>query len=290
MVFMTRLRRPIGKDCVPYDSAVARGRTGGLAWIITSAGVPIAGGFAASQFLAWGLREPAGTWQVFLFIFAGVSLAAAIAVTVITKVAEHRRSATIATAQRDQLIALRDKLMPLAATTADMALQPQQDRGPYLRTVAAVAASALSTLVADHVDRARAVVYQLNVDREPVRLESIGHSGRGDRPRPFEEGTARGDGALDFIAKRQTAHYPDLAKEKPQGYEGSMSGYRTFISVPIWTEEGVYGMVTLDAAKATSFDEGDVALTELVAEIMSIPFEVGQDDDSPDVVPVVPSM
>lgn len=81
---------------------------------------------------------------------------------------------------------------------------------------------------------------------------------------------------MKFLNRRVTAYYPDLREKKPTGYDGSMSGYQTYISVPIWTERGVYGMVTVDAPNAGTLDEGDVALVEMVAELMSIPFEVGQ--------------
>ena len=107
------------------------------------------------------------------------------------------------------------------------------------------------------------MVYLLNADNGTVSMDSIGHSGRGERPRTFEAGTPRGDAALDFISAKQKSFYPDLTKKKPAGYDGTMSGYETYISVPIWTDTGVYGMVTLDAPKADSFDEGDVALNSL---------------------------
>lgn len=110
-------------------------------------------------------------------------------------------------------------------------------------------------------------------------MDSIAHGGRGERPRPFVAGTPRGDAALSFIDKKAVGFFPDLRKNRPTGYDGTMSGYCTYIAAPIWTESGSYGMVTLDAPKADSFDDGDVALVELTAEMMSIAFEIGQDDD-----------
>jgi GAF domain-containing protein len=242
--------------------------------------VPLVGGAVAAQLFSLALKAD-GAAQVWLFIAAVAAFLAAVVVTVATKVLEARRGVSVAAAKRRQLIDFRDQLMPIASTTADMALQPAGDRIAYLKTVAKVAAGALSTLVSAHVDRPRAVVYLLNVDAEPVAMESVGHAGRGERPRPFEAGTARGDSALEFLASRRTAFYPDLSRNRPPGYDGTMAGYRTFIAVPIWTDNGVYGMVTLDAPAAASFDEGDVALAELTAELMSIPFEIGQDIDRP---------
>ena len=251
------------------------------AWAGVSVAVPIVGAFAAAQFLSWALRET-GAVRAWLFVASGASLAAAVVIAVVAKVREVKRGATIGDAQRRQLVQLRDRLMPLASTTADMARHPIELREPYLEGVAKVAAGALARTVERHVDRPRAVVYLLDADAVPPLMRSIGHSGRGERPHPFVAGTARGDSALDFIDGRRAVFFPDLDRRRPEGYDGTMSDYRTFVSVPIWTETGVYGMVTLDAPAPGSLDEGDVALTELVAELMSIPFEVGQDQDTPD--------
>lgn len=259
----------------------SRGDEDPLWWVIASPLVQLLGAFGASQFLSWAIREPDGVWKGFLFTFAILSMLAAVVVAVIGKVREHQRARNLKTAREAQRVALRDSLMPVASTVADMALQPQKDRLASLKVVAQTGAGALSSLIAAEVGRSRAVIYMLDVDRDPIRMVSIGFAGRGDRPRPFEAGTPRGDGALDFIKGLETAFYPDLAAEKPDGYNGTATGYNTFISVPIFTENGVYGMVTLDALKANSLDAGHVALVELLAEIMSIPFEVGQDDDSP---------
>jgi len=182
------------------------------------------------------------------------------------------------TAKRDQMIKISDELMPFAGTSADMARQPHDQRPAYLEGVAKVAAAAVAHITADHVDSPRAVVYLLDSDENLMR--SIGHSGRGKKPRPFEANTTRGKSALDFIDGRATAFYEDLTKDRPDGYDGTMSDYKTFISTPIWTDSGVYGMVTLDAPAAGSFNKGDVALVELAAELMAIPFEIGQDQDS----------
>ena len=195
--------------------------------------------------------------------------------------ATKERRAAVA-AKQEQLVKLRDEFMRFASTTADMALQPLEERQAYLKTVAAVAASALATMVGEHVHRPRAVVYLLNIESSPLTMESIGHAGRGERPGPFEAGTPRGDAALEFLDGKRPAFYPNLEDEKPLGFEGTMSGYKTFISVPIWTANGVYGMVSLDAPRANLFNDGDLALTELTAELMSIPFEVGQDHNAPD--------
>lgn len=198
---------------------------------------------------------------------------------------EHRRGVTAEKAKLVLLVKLRDEYMKWASTTADMARQAHERRHAYLAQVADSAATSLRSVVADHVHRPRAVVYLLSTDGHPYQMQPIGRSGRGEKPKPFTAGTPRGDAALAFIDKRATSHYPDLAnrkKPKPDGYDGTMSGYKTFIAAPIWTETGVYGMVTLDAPIPKVFNDGDVALVELTAEMMSIAFEIGQDDNAAD--------
>jgi hypothetical protein len=113
-------------------------------------------------------------------------------------------------------------------------------------------------------------------------MKPIAHIGRGERPGPFIAGTVRGDAALNFLDGHRAKFYEDLTTSgKPDGYDGTMNDYNTFVAVPVWTETGVYGMVTLDAPSALSLDSGDVALTELVAEFMAAAFEVAQDQDAP---------
>ncbi|MBD8219257.1 GAF domain-containing protein [Microbacterium sp. CFBP 13617] len=254
-------------------------RRGGMVWTVISAAVPVVGSFVGAQLIAWALRDTTGIHGL---LWAGglACVAAAVGVTIAVKVIEHRRGTSIEKAKRNQLVKLRDELMPFASTAADMARQPHSVRAAYLKNAAQAAATALRSIVGDRgAARPRAVVYLLNADNNPVSMDSIAHGGRGERPGPFIAGTARGDAALSFIDKKAVAFYPDLPKKRPSGYDGTMSGYDTFIAAPIWTDTGVYGMVTLDAPKAHSFDDGDVALVELIAEMMSIPFEVGQDGD-----------
>src|SRR5690554_5059263 len=149
-------------------------------WAATSVATPIIGGFGAAQFLNWAVRET-GEGQAWLFVLSAASLAAAAGVAIVTKILGLRNHATIADAKQKQLVKLCDELMPVAATAADMARYPLEERGPYLESVAKVAAGALARIVEEHVDRPRAVVYLLDADADPPNMKSIGHRGRGHR-------------------------------------------------------------------------------------------------------------
>ncbi|MEU4015879.1 GAF domain-containing protein [Microbacterium sp. NPDC028030] len=255
-----------------------------LWWTIVSVAVQVVGVFAASQLIAWAFREPEknGLLKGVLFSGAAVVLIIAVGFAVTGKVREHARAKKVKSVREEQRTLLSDNLMPVAATIANMARLPHSARRTALRNVAQAGAGALSGIIDSEVSRARAVVYEIDMDSTPIRMVPIGHAGRGDRPRPFVARTERGDGAFDFIAALETAFYPDLTKEKPAGYKGTAQGYNTFISVPIYTETGTYGMVTLDALKADTLNNGHVALVKLLAETMSIAYEVGQDEDSAD--------
>lgn len=223
----------------------------------------------------FGLAGRAGVWAWAAYTGAGLLLVVAIVFQVVARLRAQRREQTLRTARERLELRLRDELMPWASTLADMPTVPFADRIAYLKPVAVQAVAALWALTEDHVDRLRANIYLLDADSQ--QMESLAHTGRGERPQPFVAGTPRGDNALEFVAGTKTAFYPDLRRERPDGYDGTMSGYDTFIAVPIWTDNGHYGMVTVDAPAAGSLTLGDVSLAELVAELMTIPFEIAQD-------------
>lgn len=232
----------------------------------------IAAGLVGPVFgLAGRFRE----WELWLYAASAALLIVAVTFQVVAKVRELRRARTVDQALERLRGRLRDELLPFASTLAEMPQVPLAARSAYLKPVATQAVIALRELTEVHVPRVRANIYLL--DAAEQSMESLAHSGRGDRPKPFVAGTARGVNALEFVAGTATAYYPDLRQQRPSGYDGSMSGYQSFIAVPIWTESGHYGMVTVDAPIPGSLTVGDVSLAELVAELMSIPFEIAQD-------------
>jgi len=60
-----------------------------------------------------------------------------------------------------------------------------------------------------------------------------------------------------------------------------MADYETFISVPIWTEGSVYGMVSVDAPLKNSLSIGDQYLVELVADHLATAFAVANMEPPP---------
>jgi hypothetical protein len=234
-----------------------------------SAAVPLIAAGAAGPVIGLAFRVPGSEW---LFVGLGaVLLGIAVVFQVRAKLNERRES----TAHERFKLRLRDEAMPFLTTAAEMARLPFDERAAFLKPVALQAVALLRGLV--EVERSRANVYVLDLDQPELQMVSIAHSGRGERPKPFVAGTDRGDSALEFMQGQATAYFADLDEESPVGFVVEEHDYRTFVSVPIWTDAGAYGMVTLDAPKASTLTPGDVALVEAVAEMMTIPFEIAQD-------------
>ena len=293
-------------------------RLGADIWLAVSVAAPIAGAAAASHLYTLARDAAPGkpapntaplqfwqTEQFWLNLAATVCLVIALVVGILAKVLDSRKKSklevaieeqtatitaadsvkekAVAAAKLDQLVRVHDELIPVASSIADMARYPLSDRGLYLKAVAQAAASALEKLVSEHVQRPRAVVYWLDVDAGPVSMKPLGFKGRGRRPQPFEAGTTRGDAAIEFAFEGKPGTiWPDLTSTKPPGFVGSASDYKTFVSMPISTESGAYGMVSLDAPEPNSLTAGDQSIAAIIAEVMSIAFEVGQDQNTPD--------
>jgi hypothetical protein len=233
------------------------------------AAVPLIAAGAAGPMIGLAFRFPGFEW-VFLALGA-LLLGIAVVFQVRAKLKESRES----TARERFKLRLRDEAMPFLTTAAEMARLPFDERAAFLKPVALQAVALLRGLV--EVDRSRANVYVLDLDQAELQMVSIARSGRGERPKPFVAGTERGDSALEFMQGQATTYFPDLDEEAPAGFVFEGHDYGTLVSVPIWTDAGAYGMVTLDAPKAGSLTPGDVALVEAVAEMMTIPFEIAQD-------------
>ena len=225
-----------------------------------------------------GARDDLGTWAVPV----GIALiAAAIALQVVQIYRDRRTVAGLdderATLRRE----LRDGLKPIAELLAQLPALDYEARAVKVQVIAQAAVGALFALLSPHVREVRATVYSLSSD--PDRMVWLAHVGRGQKPRPFVGGTTRGDAALEFIQELRPVLFPDLGRHRPDGYEGTMTDYRTFIAVPIWTDGSLYGMVTVDAPDPHSLSESDVYLAELVAELMAASFEVANVESLPDV-------
>lgn len=219
-----------------------------------------------------------------LMLFGGIALiliAITIQVIQIHNESTHRK--TIDEERISLRREIRDALLPIPELIAQLPALSLNDRTLRLQGIAQACATALYMLVSPHSPEVRANVFTL--EENPDRMVWLAHVGRGETPRVFESGTPRGDAALKFITELQPAYYADLSRKRPVGYEGSMSGYKTFISSPMWSGDSVYGMVTIDSPERRTLTKGDQFLLELVAELMATAFEVANTEPPPALSP-----
>lgn len=237
--------------------------------LVLAAGGPTALGFVGVSGPFWWLLLGGGI----------AAIVAAITMQTVQIYREYKRGISEEEERTEARQRFRDAFKPLAELTAQLPTHTYAERALLLKNVGQAATIALYMLISPQVKDVRANVFVLEGD--PDRMRWLAHTGRGTTPRAFESGTARGDAALAFVERHEPALYPDLTASKPEGYEGSMADYETFISVPIWSEQGVHGMVTVDAPTKNTLTLGDQYLVELAAEHMATAFAIANMEPPP---------
>jgi hypothetical protein len=167
-------------------------------------------------------------------------------------------------------VAVQDAFQPVAELIAGMPSMSKTRREARLKEVCQQAVGALRLLLKD-VDRLRAAVYALNESAD--EMSCIAYHGRGEKPRPFEKNSQRGDSALKMVKDGGNLFVRDLETEPiPVHYRGSGAGYLTFISASISTGEAAFGMVTVDAPTAGTLVGTDQQIVMLIADLLAIAF------------------
>ncbi|MGU3651631.1 GAF domain-containing protein [Mycolicibacterium sp. A43C] len=169
-------------------------------------------------------------------------------------------------------VTLKDALQPVAEMIADMVPQNRPQRQANLGRVTDQAVGALRLIFAD-VDRVRSTVYRLNSDGDLVYM-SYGGRGEGVQPQPFRRLTTRGEPALAMVRGRTDIFVEDVdaVDEGSPEYQGSRSGYKTFISCSIADKTSIYGMVTVDAPSVGDLTDTDRQLVGLMSDLLAIAF------------------
>ncbi|MEF2977616.1 GAF domain-containing protein [Subtercola sp. YIM 133946] len=243
--------------------------------VVLSAAGPLVAAAIGAPLISLALGRGPFWW---LLVPGALLVLVSIASQVNRTVRDSRRTRSLEDERSELRRKLRDALRPIPELIAQMPPLSYAARAERLQGIAQASATALYMLVSPHTDDVRANVYTL--ESEPVdQMVWLAHVGRGQTPGPFVAGTPRGDAALAFIQQLQPEFYDDLSKQTPPGYGGTMSDYETYIAVPIWTDQSLYGMVTIDAPLAGSLTVGDQYMVELVAELMAAAFEVANGED-----------
>lgn len=109
----------------------------------------------------------------------------------------------------------------------------------------------------------RAVLFVLN-DAQDSAIP-VAFKGRRNVPDPFVEGTTRGDAALEFMRSSQADICNDVEGAPWDGWEGTGSNYKAFMSAPIAVGDYVYGMITYDVPRPDSLEPVDLDMLEAFA-------------------------
>lgn len=169
-------------------------------------------------------------------------------------------------------LAFGDSLLPLVHALGGMHRTQAGEAKERLRGVAEAALLQASTQLIKG-DRVRACYFKLrDADAaQPRRLVPGLWSGRAPSPRHvFTEGSLDGDAVLAMLDHQQRRFHRDVHTDPPPGWEGTTSGYRTFVSVPVVAGERCYGMFTVDTLQPGDLDdEEEVGLIDLLADLLA---------------------
>jgi GAF domain-containing protein len=193
--------------------------------------------------------------------------------------AEHRARVRAATAvqiaedaaARMQLV-LDDALDPLTYLIGRITDRPRWTRGRELLELQGQAKAVVLAAAAEVLgsDRLRACYFAL-VEDHPPRLVPAGFHGRASAPRTtFVAGTLLGDQAFQLLRQREDLFCLDARARPPSGWKPGGHDYRTFIAVPVATEEREFGILTIDGLHVGDLTETDVAAVRVFARLLAI--------------------
>lgn len=118
-----------------------------------------------------------------------------------------------------------------------------------------------------HPVRARSVFFELRSDRMVFST----YAGRSEPSRTVftdEPDDPGGRLALQRVRAGEVAIYDDLATDAPPGTNVQAKSYRTFIAVSVRAGDTPFGMLTVDAPKANTFEEEDVETMKTLAGVL----------------------
>ncbi|WP_185124189.1 GAF domain-containing protein [Streptomyces sp. TLI_185] len=121
-------------------------------------------------------------------------------------------------------------------------------------------------------EKRRSVIYEFNGDA----LRYVDKRGRREDPRPrdvFQPDVSPERNVVAWV--RAAAHdtpSPDILKDvKKETSRGRASGehYRSFVSIPVYTDDKAYGLLAVDSKDATSFTSTDGQALRMLAVILA---------------------
>lgn len=253
--------RTDGNGLVLFDlAAFLKRRSSLLSWV--QAGLAVAS--AALGFYGGAL---ATNVQRLLIILAIVALALSVLIGRGLEWAQKK----VDDAQRElaarTLIAVKQALRPVAELIATMPALSARRCAYRLNEVAVQVAGSMDLIL--DTPQLRTAVYKL-VDQDTMDVIAY-LGGDGTRPGIFKR-CPRGQPDPTFEAlERNTTIVSNDVGQQSDGRQVSR-GYRSYIAVPIVSENQAFGMLSVDAPEADAFTQTDVDMVVFVAEMLAIAF------------------
>jgi hypothetical protein len=238
---------------------------------------PIAVTAATAAWVVGAVVNDLSGWS-FTLTAAGGALLTALAVGLPLR-AEHHARARARTAEsiaedaaaRIQLV-LNDALEPLTYLIGRITDQRRRARGRDVNGLRGQAKAVVLSAAAEVLgaDRLRSC-YFTRVEERRVQLVPAGFHGRAEAPRTtFVAGTELGDFALAMLARREDLFCADTRAASPPGWAPGGHQYRTFIAVPVATEEVEFGILTVDGLEVGDLTEADVAAVRVLGRLLAV--------------------
>ncbi|MGQ0776001.1 MAG: GAF domain-containing protein [Pseudonocardiales bacterium] len=123
--------------------------------------------------------------------------------------------------------------------------------------------------------RVRACWYEIRgLTSSNPGLYPAAHIGRGVKPSTeFPRAEPRGQALFDLLTNDKAELIDDLNVEKPINWKATTNGrtsYRTFLTVPVRTNDQLFGILTVDADQPGVFTEADVDLARLLGVTLAL--------------------
>ena len=137
--------------------------------------------------------------------------------------------------------------------------------------VVMVLSSAVSLCERGGQSRVRACWYRADVSDKEVVFKPKRHLGRGVQPSTcFSSNDARGAALARLVINDETELYEDLDTSKPKDWKTGGTSYRTFMVVPVRTNNRMFGLLTVDADEPGALTEADVLVVKVLAWVLAL--------------------
>lgn len=214
--------------------------------------LPIVGAAASTVLGLLAANDPAHAGV--LRVWAVVAACLVVLLLVGKAVRDQRHQSSLTSVRYAALAELHNRLGAALDLTTEIALldpREQRARQERLRSVAVQCCATLVTMTPATAD-VRAAVFELHSVAGIDEVAPVAWFGRREQPRTFLADTVEGDEVFTYLtsATPKAELHRDVTVDAPPVYNGDVERYGTFIRAPVFANNVVFGMLTVDAPKA----------------------------------------